>query len=94
MTHLDPRALEAAVTALEDYRYLNLGRNQPFVVEYARAAVTAYLESAPPIAMRVGDFVLRPGHGGIWIGRANGEGGEFSAADVETALAQFYRANF
>jgi len=44
---LDEKALEAAVTALEDYRYMNLGRNRPYVVEYARTAITAYLSAMP-----------------------------------------------
>jgi hypothetical protein len=59
----------------------------------ARAAVTAYLQSAPP-EIRIGQFVIRHAPNGIWIGRTDGEGGEFAAADVEAALAQFYRANF
>ncbi len=56
---------------------------------------------APPAAqdprqpeIRIGQFVIRHAPKGIWIGRPGGEGGEFATADVEAALAQFYRANF
>ncbi len=48
---------------------------------------------APP-EIRIGQFVIRHAGDRIWIGRTDGEGGEFAAADVEAALAQFYRANF
>ena len=48
---------------------------------------------APP-EIRIGQFVIRHAPKGIWIGRTDGEGGEFGTEQVEHAIAQFYRANF
>ncbi len=101
MSELDPRALEAAARAnyeagppIRDYRWHDLTQlTQSGFYTQARAAITAYLQSAPP-EIRIGDFTIRHAPKGIWIGRTDGEGGEFAAADVEVALAQFYRANF
>jgi len=98
MTHPHERALEAAARSMIDmsalgpwYRLDNPEKSA--ALDQARAAVTAYLQSAPP-EIRIGQFVIRHAPKGIWIGRTDGEGGEFAAADVEAALAQFYRANF
>jgi hypothetical protein len=44
--------------------------------------------------IRIGQFVIRHAPNGIWIGRTDGEGGEFATEQVEHAIAQFYRANF
>ena len=105
MIHLDPRALEAGARALFVHSFVSETAKPHFrwedvgaapkrnVQEKARAAVTAYLQSAPP-EIRIGQFVIRHAPNGIWIGRTDGEGGEFAAADVEHAIAQFYRANF
>jgi hypothetical protein len=56
---------------------------------------------APPAALdprqpeiRIGQFVIRPARDRIWIGRTDGEGGEFPTQHVEDVIAQFYRANF
>ncbi len=103
MTHPHPRALEAAYEAAAKIRLIGSGGrlNDPDVSESyrerirseARAAVTAYLQSAPP-EIRIGQFVIRHAPKGIWIGRTDGEGGEFGTEQVEHAIAQFYRANF
>ncbi len=94
MSDLDPRALEAAAiavkVALQKHDYFP---TEEIEEEITRAAVTAYFQSAPP-EIRIGQFVIRHAGDRIWIGRPGGEGGEFAAADVEAALAQFYRANF
>jgi hypothetical protein len=88
---IDERALEAAARALSNA----CDCEQCMVVlrERARAAVAAYLQSAPP-EIRIGDFTIRHAPNGIWIGRTDGEGGEFGTEQVEHAIAQFYRANF
>lgn len=44
--------------------------------------------------LQVGDFVMRASPNGIWIGRADGEGGEFATEHVERVIAQFYREQF
>jgi hypothetical protein len=109
MTELDPRALEVAARALVSinngdpeqivYRQVGpddfqpLGKAWELLQPKARAAVTAYFQSAPP-EIRIGQFVIRHAPKGIWIGRTDGEGGEFAAADVERALLDFYMANF
>ena len=97
---IDERALEAAAIAL-----CYASGNEPFLkftdgrivwqeyTAHARAAVAAYLESAPP-EIRIGDFIIRHAGDRVWIGRSGGEGGEFATANVEAALAQFYHANF
>lgn len=59
----------------------------------ARAAIAALQPQVSP-ELRVGDFVLRPAANGIWIGRTDGEGGEFATEHVERVIAQFYREQF
>jgi hypothetical protein len=91
------RALEAAARALWDAEWPTwpqgfAGNAENFQLK-ARAAVAAYLQSAPP-EIRIGDFTIRHAPNGIWIGRTDGEGGEFATEQVEHAIAQFYRANF
>jgi len=107
MTHpLAPRALEAAAIALyainptrrtlkgDYFLWTDLRIDtQAKWYDYARAAVTAYLQSAPP-EICIGQFVIRHAPKGIWIGRTDGEGGEFATQHVEDVIAQFYRANF
>lgn len=56
----------------------------------ARAAIAVM----PSRELRIGDFVLRHAPSGIWIGRTDGEGGEFAAEHVERVIAQFYRESF
>jgi hypothetical protein len=97
MTHPHPRALEAAARAamnaweaIPDCPGKMYGQEAEVV---ARAAVSAYLQSAPP-EIRIGQFVIRHAPKGIWIGRPGGEGGEFPTQHVEDVIAQFYRANF
>ena len=99
MSDLDhERALEAAARAMIDisalgpwYRLDNPERIA--ALDQARAAVTAYLDARPP-EVRIGQFVIRHAGDRIWIGRTDGEGGEFATEHVEHAIAQFYRANF
>jgi hypothetical protein len=98
MTHPHPRALEAAASAMINMSALGPWQRldnpeKSAALDQASAAVTAYLQSAPP-EIRIGQFVIRHAGDRIWIGRTDGEGGEFATADVEAALAQFYRANF
>jgi len=100
MIDLNERALEAAARALclcDEYE-----PDAPLVsgeavwtvyLNDARAAVTAYLDARPP-EVRIGQFVIRHAGDRIWIGRTDGEGGEFATEHVEHAIAQFYRANF
>jgi hypothetical protein len=91
------RALEAAARALWDAEWptwpQGFAGNAENCQLKARAAVAAYLESAPP-EIRIGDFIIRHAGDRVWIGRSGGEGGEFATANVEAALAQFYHANF
>ncbi len=94
MTHLDPRALEASARAVVNQWKIAESDMAAFTPNaIARAAVTAYLQSAPP-EIRIGQFVIRHAPNSIWIGRTDGEGGEFGTEQVEHAIAQFYRANF
>jgi hypothetical protein len=98
MTHPHPRALEAAARALIDMSALGPWHRldnpeKSAALDQARAAVTAYLQSAPS-EIRIGQFVIRHAPKGIWIGRTDGEGGEFPTQHVEDVIAQFYRANF
>ena len=62
--------------------------------DFARTAITAYLSALPQRELRIGDFILRHSPNGIWIGRTDGEGGEFATEHVERVIAQFYRENF
>ena len=98
MTHPHERALEAAARAVceidcDDPWDDAIDSERAHLRWIARAAVTAYLQSAPP-EIRIGQFVIRHAPKGIWIGRTDGEGGEFGTEQVEHAIAQFYRANF
>jgi hypothetical protein len=102
---IDERALDVAARALFVQSFVSdtakpyflweniQGRLKHNILEKARAAVAAYLESAPP-EIRIGDFIIRHAGDRVWIGRSGGEGGEFATANVEAALAQFYHANF
>lgn len=62
-------------------------------------ATIAAIAALPPqgdglAELRVGDFVMRTSPNGIWIGRTDGEGGEFATEHVERVIAQFYREQF
>jgi hypothetical protein len=62
-------------------------------LRYFMDASTAYLDARPP-EICIGQLVIRHAGDRIWIGRTDGEGGEFVADDVERALLDFYMANF
>lgn len=48
------------------------------------------------LGLAVGSFFLAPGmvDGNIWIGRGDGEGGDFSADELSEVIAQFYDQRF
>ena len=57
----------------------------------ARAALSAMPQRDE---LWIGDMMIRHAPNGIWIGRRDGEGGEFATEHVERVIAQFYRENF
>lgn len=44
----------------------------------------------------IGEFFIAPGisEGRVWIGRQDGEGGDFKIEDVEKVIRKFYEENF
>ena len=84
------QALEVAAATVHIDHTIEVRRARDF----ARTAVTAYLSAMPQRELRIGDFILRHSPNGIWIGRTDGEGGEFATEHVERVIAQFYRENF
>lgn len=50
----------------------------------------------PEFGILLGDMLIRPTHnaGKIWIGREDGEGGEFDAAQFLQHVRNFYHDNF
>lgn len=106
---IDPKALEAAARALALQASVSEmeahGYNGIHAREYAdewwrshldraRAAISAHIAATPSDELWIGEYMLRRGPTGIWIGRPGGEGGEFAAENLEHVIAEFYRENF
>lgn len=93
-------ALQASVSEMEAHGYNGIHARE-YADEWwrshldrARAAVSAYLAATPSDELWIGEYMLRRGPTGIWIGRPGGEGGEFAAENLEHVIAEFYRENF
>lgn len=97
------KKLSAVIAATHPDAFKGWARGENAPYDLAKAADnfvhqprSVFPPSTPDGEFTVGDYTLREGmeRGKVWIEHESGEGGDFTAAKVEEAIAAFYKEHF